>query len=126
MFAAMAPEEALEPLFTGLNDGDRHVRTMALVLLLGYDPPSKYRERVVVELGGDPSAAVWFVEHGVGAGSIGSFGLTQRLLPHLDHIARSAARPRYRRRAAFYASLLREHPNGWPLLSETPPKTWPA
>lgn len=123
MLAAAAPEEAVEPLLTALNDGDRHVRTMALVLLLGYDPPSKYGERVLVELGGDHSAAVCFVEHALGAGSIGSFGLTQKLLPHLDHLARSAARRRDRRRAALYASQLREHPNGWPLLNETPPET---
>jgi hypothetical protein len=126
MLAAIAPEEAVEPLFSALNDSDTHVRTMALVLLLGCDPPSKYGERVVAELGGDDSAAVCFVEHGLGAGSIGSFRLTQRLLPHLDQIARSAARRRDRRRAAFYASQLREHRSGWPLLSETPPKTWLA
>ena len=99
---------------------------MALLLLLGYDPPSKYGERMVAELGGDYTAAVCFVEDGLGAGSIGSFGLTQRLLAHLDQIARSAARRKNRRRAAFYASQLREHPNGWPVLSETPPKTWLA
>ena len=113
---AVAPDKAIEPVFDALHDPDKLVRAMAFIILLGYDPPSTYADRIVTELGGELKAAQRFVQSGWGAGSIGSFGLTDRLLPQLDEIARTGSRRTDRRRAASYARELRQHPIGWPLV----------
>jgi hypothetical protein len=63
------------------------------------------------------NAAEWFVHMRCDAGSIGSFGLTQRLLPSLDEIARNGKGRGDRRAATIYASELRQHPPGWPLTT---------
>jgi HEAT repeat protein len=114
ILAAEAPEEATEPLFAGLTDSSKWVRGMAMIVLLLRDHPDSQGERIVTTLGGEPSTAKRFVEWGWSAGAIGSFGLTDRLLPHLDEIAHNDRRWRIRRRASFYARELREHPPGWP------------
>jgi hypothetical protein len=127
--AADEPEDAIEPCFKALlADPDESVRSMAFMLLLGYDTPapSRHGDRIVRELGGESSAAAWFVQNHRGAGSIGSFGLTDRLLPCLDAIARNGRRRKDRRVAARYARELRTHPRGWPLTDSaslgTPPR----
>ncbi len=117
ILGARAPAEALEPSFAALSDPDKHVRAMAFILLLGDDTPTKHGERIVTELGGELSASEWLVQMRCGAGSIGSFGLTQRLLSSFDEIARSGKRRGDRRIAARYAHDLRRHPAGWPLVS---------
>jgi hypothetical protein len=114
----IAPEEAIEPVFGALHDPDKLVRAMAFIILLGYDPPSTHADRIVSELGGELKAAQCFVASGRSAGRIGSFGLTDRLLPHLDEIARTGDRRSDRRRAAAIARDLRQHPPGWPLTDQ--------
>jgi HEAT repeat protein len=117
ILAAEAPDEAVEPLLSALTDSDRHPRTMAGVVLLGLDSPSAYGEQIVSRLGGDQRAAEWFVDVGLGAGSIHSFGLTQRLLPALDELAQDSKHRRQRRRAAVYAEQLRQLAAGRPLTA---------
>jgi hypothetical protein len=91
---------------------------MAFIVLLGNDPPSELGERIVTKLGGEHAAAEWFVQNHFGAGSIGSFGLTNTLIPSLEDLARNARRRRYRRRAAQYAAALTHHPAGWPMTDQ--------
>lgn len=60
--------------------------------------------------------AEWFVQNAVPA-QIGTVGLTDRLLSHLDDLAQNAASRRDRRTATKFARLLRSQPVGWPLES---------
>lgn len=75
-----------------------------------------YGEKIVAQFGGEFRTTECFVQQGWGPGPIGSFGLTERLLPYLDRIARTGGRRHNRRRAASYARELRQHPIGWPLV----------
>ncbi len=120
ILAKLAPDEALEPLFSALSDPDVEVRRGAFIGLLGYGPPpASYGERIVQAFGGDAGAAQEWVKAGYGPATIGWFGLTDRLLPHLDGIAANGKGWRRRRVAAKYARELRRHPPGWPVLAET-------
>jgi hypothetical protein len=112
MLAGSAPEEAIERSFGALRDPDRRVRRTAIaVLLLLLDQPAAHGERLVRELGGEPQAAEFLVHLRGDAHTIGAFGVTHRLLPHLDQIARSGERASDRRRAARYARKLRKQPS---------------
>jgi hypothetical protein len=73
---------------------------------------------IVAVLGGDARTAQWFIQLPATPGQMGTFGLTERLLPHLDDLAQRAPGRRERRRAAEFARLLRSHSVGWPLTSE--------
>ena len=115
----VAPEEALEPLFNALADPDLEVRRVAFIGLLGYGPPpASHGERIVQAFGGDAGAAREWVKAGYGPATIGWFGLTERLLPHLDEIAANGRRWHHRRVAAKYARELRRHPPGWPVMAD--------
>jgi hypothetical protein len=94
----VAPDEATEPLLAALEDPARSVRTMAMVVLVSRNPPSLQGEQIVARLGGEFKAAECFVHQGWGAGPIGSFALTKRLLPHLDQIAQTSCRWKARMR----------------------------
>jgi hypothetical protein len=118
---AMAPDEALESCFAAFSDPDDKVRTMAATVLVGQPRPAQYGGRIVTELGGEMAAAEWIVRMRQPVGYIGSFGLTERLLPCLDEIARGAERQRDRRTAARYADELRQHPPGWPMMDQPSP-----
>ena len=116
--AAHDPEEARRALLRALSDPDRGVRTTALVSLMGPEEElSGIGESIVAALGGDARAAEWFVQLPAAPGQIGTFGLTERLLPHIDELAQRAPRRSERRRAAKFAQLLRSHRAGWPLTS---------
>jgi hypothetical protein len=118
LLAAHAPQEAREPLLRALSDPDRGVRTMAIVALMGPDDELvDIGESIVATLGGEAKTAEWFVELPAAPGQVGTFGLTDRLLPHLDELAQHAPSRRDRRRAAKFAQLLRSHPPGWPLTN---------
>jgi hypothetical protein len=112
----IAPDEALEPLLVALEDPDKRVRAMAMVVLLSRDPPAIYGDKIVARLGGEFRTAECFVQHRWRPGPIGSFALTERLLPHLEKIAQTATHRTDRHRAAHYARELRQHPIGWPLV----------
>jgi hypothetical protein len=82
-------------------------------------------ESIVAALGGEARTAEWFVQLPAAPGQIGTFGLTDRLLPHLDKLAEDAPSRRDRRRAAKFAQLLRSHPSGWPLNQLDGPRPSP-
>ena len=116
LLAADAAEEARKPLLNALSDPDQGVRTAALVSLMGpQDELSEIGDSIVAALGGEAKAAEWFVQLPAAPGQIGTFGLMDRLLPHLDELAQHAPRRRDRRMAAKFAEVLRSHPDGWPL-----------
>jgi HEAT repeats len=121
ILGGMDRDEALEPLLKALDDPDKRVRTTAFLYLLWHDPPEGHGERVVAELGGESRAAERFVQERWAPGAIGSLGLTDRLLPHLEHITRTGTRRKDRRRAAAYVRILRDHPPGWPMTDESFP-----
>jgi hypothetical protein len=111
-------QQAREGLLRALSDPDRGVRTMAIITLMGPEEQlSDIGESIIHALGGEAETAAWFVQLPAAPGQIGTFGLTNRLLPHLDELAQRATRRRERRRAAKFAQLLRSHPAGWPLTS---------
>ncbi|MFZ0090941.1 MAG: hypothetical protein WAL63_15630 [Solirubrobacteraceae bacterium] len=110
-----------EPLLRALDDPDKRVRMAAFVLLLWHDAPEGHGERIVAQLGGELKAAERFVQEPWPPGAIGSLGLTERLLPHLEHIARTGMRRKDRRRAAAYVGILRDHPLGWPVIGDSSP-----
>jgi hypothetical protein len=119
VLASMDRHEGLEPLLNALDDPDKRVRTTAFVQLLWHDPPADHGERIVAHLGGESRAAERWVQMGWGPGSIGSLGVTERLLPHLERLARTGARRKDRRRAAAYVRILHEQPPGWPMTGES-------
>jgi HEAT repeat protein len=121
VLASTDRDGALGPLLKALDDPEKRVRTAAFLNLLWHDPPEGHGARIVEQLGGDSRAAERFVQERWPPGAIGSFGLTERLLPHLDDIARTSPRRKDRRRAALCVRILREHPVGWPMSSESSP-----
>jgi hypothetical protein len=112
-------DRALEPLLKTLDDPDKRVRTTAFLGLLWHDPPEGHGERIVVQLGGEARAAERFVKERWPPGAIGSLGLTDRLLPHLEQIARTGTRRKNRRRAALGVRVLRDHPPWWPVTADS-------
>lgn len=116
--AANDPQGTRQALLRALRDPDRGVRTAAIVSLMGPDEElGDIGESIVAALGGEAKTAEWFVKLPAAPGQIGTFGLTERLLPHLDELAQSATSRRERRRAANFAQLLRSHSAGWPLTN---------
>lgn len=116
ILGAIAPDdEAIDAAAAALSDPDKHVRAAAMWVLLGDEGPSEHGDRLVAELGGVRSAAEWFVQMHPGPAIIGSFGLTERLLPSLDEIAEHGSARKDRRTAATYGRTLRQQPPGWPL-----------
>jgi hypothetical protein len=80
---------------------------MAIVSLMGPDEElNEIGESIVAAMGGEARTAEWFVQLSAAPGQIGTFGLTERLLPHLDELAHHAPGRRERRRAAKFSQLL--------------------
>jgi HEAT repeat protein len=122
VLAGVDRDEALQPLLKALDDPEKRVRITAFVHLLWHDPPAGHGERIVAHLGGELRTAERWVQESWPPGAIGSLGLTDRLLPHLEHIARIGSRHKDRRRAAAAVRILRDHPPGWPLTDDSSPR----
>lgn len=110
ILGATSPADAREPLLNALDDPDKRVRASVFVQSLVHHPPEAYGDRIVAKLGGESRAAERFVSEHWPPGAIKSLGLTDRLLPHLEHVSRTSARPKDRRRAAAYVRILRGQP----------------
>jgi hypothetical protein len=99
-------DAALDSILDALDDPNKQVRTTAFLYLLWDDPPQGHGDRIVAHLGGEMNAAERFVQEPWPPGAVRTLGLTDQLLPHLEHIARNGASRKERQRAAKYVRIL--------------------
>jgi hypothetical protein len=87
ILGATSPADAREALLNALDDPDKLVRASVFVQSLVHHPPEGYGDRIVAKLDGESRAAERFVHEHWPPGAIESLGLTDRLLPHLEHVS---------------------------------------
>jgi HEAT repeat protein len=126
VLSALGGEDVRPLIKAALEDPNRGVRRTALSGLMflpsDRDHPAHDGDELVdalrVHTGDDRAVAAQLVKWGPGAGTFVWLGMRDRLLPHLDDLARSGRGRRFRRRAAFYARQLRTLTNEDLLIPE--------